>query len=102
MEARAADGLVDLLEVIGIIKGEDVEDWRVLLTKVDSRKSATNQAVLAALEQWEKRIFKTSIPRSKSLNQGQIERVDIFTFEPRSKGAVAYESFTKEILAYAK
>src|ERR1700675_1846181 len=93
MEARAADGLVDLLEVIGLIKGEAFGDWRILLTKVDSRKSATNQAVMAALEQWAARIFKTSIPQSEPLNQAQIERTDIFSFEPKSKGALAYEAF---------
>ena len=100
MEARAADGLVDLLEVIGIIKGEDFNNWRILLTKVDSRKSATNQAVMAALEPWAERTFSTSIPQSEPLNQAQIERTDIFSFEPKSKGALAYEAFTQEILHY--
>jgi len=100
MEARAADGLVDLLEVITIIKGEGFEDWRILLTKFDARKTVTNEAVLAALGQWEDKIFKTSIPQSEPLNQAQIERTDIFSFDPRSKGALAYEAFTKEVLSY--
>jgi chromosome partitioning protein len=102
MEARAADGLVDLLEVIGLIKGEDFDGWRILLTKVDSRKTATNQAVMAALQQWEKKLFKTSIPQSEPLNQAQIERTDIFAFEGKSKGAIAYESFAQEILHYGQ
>lgn len=100
MEARAADGLVDLLEVVGIIKGEEFNDWQILLTKVDSRKSTTNQAVMAALSPWTERIFKTSIPQSEPLNQAQIERTDIFTFDPKCKGAQAYEAFTDEILIY--
>jgi chromosome partitioning protein len=100
MEARAADGLVDLLEVVGIIKGENFNDWRILLTKVDSRKSTTNQAVMAALSPWTERIFKTSIPQSEPLNQAQIERTDIFTFDPKCKGSQAYETFTTEILTY--
>jgi chromosome partitioning protein len=100
MEARAADGLVDLLEIINIIKGEEFNDWRILLTKLDSRKSITNQAVMTQLAQWEEKIFKTTIPQSESLNQAQIERTDIFTFEPKSKGALAYESFAQEILNY--
>jgi chromosome partitioning protein len=50
MEARAADGLVDLLEVISLIKGEEFDDWRILLTRVDSRKTTTNQAVMASLQ----------------------------------------------------
>ncbi len=102
MEARAADGLVDLLELIGLIKGETFEDWRILLTRVDSRKSATNQAVLAALEQWSNKTLKTEIPQSEPLNQAQIERTDIFSFEPKSKGALAYEGLAQEILTYGK
>jgi chromosome partitioning protein len=98
MEARAADGLVDLLEVIGLIKGEPFDAWRILLTKMDSRKSTTNQAVMAALEPWQPKILKTSIPQSEPLNQAQIERTDIFTFDGKCKGAVAYEALTKELL----
>jgi chromosome partitioning protein len=98
MEARATDGLVDLLDVIGIIKGEEFQNWRILLTRVDSRKSTTNQAVMAALEPWADKIFQTSIPQSEPLNQAQIERTDIFSFDPRSKGALAYEALTQEIL----
>lgn len=102
MEARAADALVDLLEVMSILKGEGFDKWGILLTKVDGRKTITNQAVMAALAPWEKKIFKTSIPQSEPLNQAQIERTDIFNFEPKSKGALAYEAFTKEILHYGK
>lgn len=102
MEARAADGLVDLLEVIGIIKGETFSHWRILFTKVDHRKSITNQAVIAALAQWENKFFKTSIPQSEPLNQAQIERTDIFSFDAKSKGALAYETLTREILKYGR
>ena len=102
MEARAADGLADLLEVIGIIKGESFSAWRILLTKVDTRKTITNQAVMETLSPWQDKILKTSIPQSEPLNQAQIERTDIFNFEPKSKGALAYEALTEEILNYGK
>ena len=102
MEARAADGLVDLLEVIGLIKGEAFDAWRILLTKIDSRKTTTNQAVMAALAPWAPKICKTTIPQSEPLNQAQIERTDIFSFEPKSTGALAYESFAKEMLRYGR
>jgi chromosome partitioning protein len=100
MEARAADGLVDLLEVISLIKGETFDRWRILLTKVDERKSVTNQAIMAALVQWKDQILHAIIPQSEALNQAQIERTDIFSFEPKSKGALAYEALTQEILSY--
>jgi chromosome partitioning protein len=100
MEARAADGIVDLLELIAILKGDGWSDWRILLTKVDSRKSVTNEAVMAALSRWQAKILKTPIPQSEPLNQAQIERTDIYTYDPDSKGAVAYKALTEEILNY--
>jgi len=98
MEARAADGLVDLLEVLAILKGENFEAWRILLTKVDPRKTVTNEAVRAALSRWQDKIFEISIPQSEPLNQAQIERTDIFSFDPKGKGALAYEALSRELL----
>jgi chromosome partitioning protein len=98
MEARAADGLVDLLEVISIIKGEDFENWHIVLTRVDPRKSITNQAVRAALARWEHKIINTFIPQSEPLNQSQIARTDIFSFEPKSAGAIAYKALARELV----
>jgi len=97
MEARAADGIVDLLEVIAALKGENWDNWRILLTKVDSRKSVTNEAVMAALARWQDKILRTAIPQSEPLNQAQIERTDIFTFDLTSKGAAAYKALAEEI-----
>lgn len=102
MEARAADGLVDLLEVISILKGESFDAWRILLTKVDSRKSTTNETVMISLSQWKNKMFKTSIPQSEPLNQAQMARTDIFTFDKQSKGALAYDALTEEILRNGK
>lgn len=102
MEARAADGLVDLLEVISILKGEEFSNWRILLTRVDPRKSVTNAAVQAALTPWQEHIFRTVIPQSEPLNQAQIERTDIYTFAPDSKGALAYQALTQEIANHAQ
>ncbi len=98
MEARAADGLVDLLEVVSVIKGDGFSNWRILLTKFDKRKSTTNQAVLNALGEWQTRILKSTIPQSEPLNQAQIDRSDIFSFDSKSSGAIAYEALTQEIL----
>jgi chromosome partitioning protein len=102
MEARGADGLVDLLEAVSIFKGEEFDAWRILLTKVDSRKMTINQAVTDVLTPWKNKIFATTIPQSEPLNQAQIEPTDIFSFEPHSKGALAYEALTKEILRYGR
>ena len=97
MEARAGDGLVDVLELINLIKGVDFDGWRILITRLDQRKSVTNDAVLAGLARWKDKMFATTIPQSEPLNQAQIQRTDIFTFDPRSTGASAYEALAQEI-----
>jgi chromosome partitioning protein len=102
MEARAADGLVDLLEIISILKGDEFDRWRILFTKVDARKSTTNQAIMGALERWKDKTFHTVIPQSEPLNQAQIARTDIFAFDGRCKGAIAYQALTEEVLTHVR
>ena len=102
MEARAADGLVDVLELVSVIKGVDFDAWRILVTKYDPRKSVTNEAVLAGLAQWKDKMFATTIPQSEPLNQAQIQRTDIFTFDPKSAGAIAYNALAAEIKSHGQ
>jgi chromosome partitioning protein len=94
-EARAANAIADLLELVQVIKGDGFDAYGILLTRVDSRKSRTNTAVFKSLEPWETRIFKTTIPQSEPLNQAQMARQDIFHFDPGSAGADAYRDLTK-------
>jgi chromosome partitioning protein len=102
MEARAADGLVDVLELVSVIKGADFDAWRILITKYDPRKSVTNEAILAGLARWKDKMFATTIPQSEPLNQAQIQRTDIFTFDPNSAGAIAYTALATEIQSYGQ
>lgn len=96
-EARAADGLVDLLELVGLLRGDAYDGWRLLRTQLDARTQVTNQAVEAALEPWRPFWFDTVVPKVESLNQAQIERVDIFKFDPKSRGALAYAALAREV-----
>jgi chromosome partitioning protein len=102
MDARAADGLVDLLDVIFTLKGEAFDNYRILITQYDSRKSVTNEAVMTQLAPWKDKFFKTFIPQSEQLNQAQMERTDVFTFDPKGRGALAYQELAKEIMTYGK
>ena len=97
-EARAANAIADLLELVHLMKGEGFQDYGILLTRLDSRKTRTNAAVLAALEPWMNKIFKTVIPESETLNQAQMVRQDIYRFDPNGAGAKAYLALTQEIM----
>ena len=101
--ARAADALVELLELAQLVKDDDAFDkYGILLTKVDTRKTVTLEAVKAALSTWAHKIFTTTIPQSEPLNQAQIQGTDVFSFQPKSKGALAYQAFTEELMNHGK
>ena len=65
--------------------------------KMPDFRSVTNDAVLAGLARWKDKMFASTIPQSEPLNQAQIQRTDIFTFDPKSTGAAAYEVLAREI-----
>lgn len=96
-EARAANAIADLLELVHVLKGDAFEAFRIVLTRLDSRKSKTNAAVLAALRPWENHLLRSVIPQSEPLNQAQMARQDVFRFDPTSMGAHAYQELIKEL-----
>ena len=98
-EARAANAIADLLELVHLLKGDAFDGFRIVLTRLDGRKSRTNAAVLAALAPWEPKILRTVIPQSEPLNQAQMARQDIFRFDPGSAGAFAYRELINELQA---
>jgi len=98
MEARASEGLADVLELVAVLKGTAFDRWRILRTRVDGRKRVTNTAIEGALLPWRAQWLQTVIPQSEPLNQAQIERVDIFTYAPTSPGATAYKALAAEIV----
>ena len=102
MEARAADGLVDLLDLITMLKGEGFNSYHILINQFDPRKTVTNEVILAQLDPWKKHFLSSVIPPNEALNQAQIEGTDIFAHAPTSKGAVAFEELTREILRHGK
>jgi chromosome partitioning protein len=97
MEARASDGLIDLLELMALLRGEHFGRWKILMTQVDKRKSTTNAAVAAALSRWDAHLLDTVIPQSEPLNQAQIARVDCFAYNPTCSGSAAYLRLAQEL-----
>jgi chromosome partitioning protein len=102
MEARASDGLEDLLELVAILRGQGWNGWRILKTQIDRRRSVTNELVMEALAPWTAQLLTTEIPQSEPLNQAQLARVDIYTFDPSCSGAAAYTALANEVQAWRK
>jgi chromosome partitioning protein len=98
--ARALDGLEDLLDLVYVLKGERYPHWRVLLTMVDPRKTVTQEIFQEQLRPFERMVLTTKILTNEALNQSQMARWDVYTFDPRSRGAANYEALTKELLRH--
>jgi chromosome partitioning protein len=98
--ARALDGLEDLLDLVYVLKGERYPHWRVLLTMVDPRKTVTQEIFQEQLRPFERMVLTTKILTSEALNQSQMAKRDVYTFDPRSRGAANYEALTKELLRH--
>jgi chromosome partitioning protein len=101
MEARATDGLADLVDVLQVLRGRAFEDWRILRTVVDSHNKIANAAIESALRsKYDGALLETVIPKSEALNKAQIARTDIFAFDARSVGAEAYVALVEELLRW--
>ena len=101
MEARALDGLADLVDILKVLRGRTFEAWRILRTLVDSHNKIANAAIEAALRStyaaW---LLETVIPKSEALNKAQIARMDIFSFDERATGAAAYLALAEEVVRW--
>lgn len=96
-EARAGEAIVDLLQLVHLMKGDSFDNYRILLTRIDSRKSKTNATVRDALQRWNDKLLATEIPQSEALNQAQMVQQDIYQFQERSPGAQAYYRLLDEL-----
>jgi chromosome partitioning protein len=99
MGAWAVDGLQDLLDLLSLLKGERFDAWAILQTLVDSRKRVTQEIFQEMLAPYADHVLETKIFASEALNQSQMAKQDVFTFDPRSRGALNYEALCRELLA---
>jgi chromosome partitioning protein len=99
MGARALDGLEDLLDIVHVLKDNAFDDWWILLTMFDPRKSVTRDVFEEMLKPYASKVLATRIFANEALNQSQMARQDIFSFDARSRGALNYQELARELLA---
>lgn len=97
----ALQGLAKLIEVVDKIKGrlnKELKIGGVFITQYDSRK-ILNRDVLATIENhFKDEVFKTKIRDNIALAEAPAESLDIFRYNPKSKGAEDYLTLSKEIV----
>ena len=100
-EYFALEGLGQLLNTVNLVKkhlNKNLEIEGALLTKYDARTNLSNQVVKEVKKYFENKVYKTVIPRNVRLSEAPSYGMPISLYDPKSKGAKAYEKFTKEII----
>ncbi len=96
----ALDGTADLLESVSIIREGSGTQWAILRNAFDARNRATVAYVESELANVETNVLKTVIRRTEAINQAQIRRQPVYTYDPKSRAARDFASLTKEIQEY--
>ena len=100
-EYYALEGLGQLINTINLVKkhlNKELVIEGALLTMFDIRTNLSNQVVKEVNKYFENKVYKTVIPRNVRLSEAPSYGMPISVYDPRSKGAKAYEKFVKEFL----
>lgn len=100
-EYFALEGLGQLLNTVNLVKkhlNKNLEIEGALLTMYDARTNLSNQVVKEVKKYFENKVYKTVIPRNVRLSEAPSYGMPISQYDPKSKGAKAYEKFSKELL----
>ena len=100
-EYFALEGLGQLLNTVNLVKKKKKKNLEIegaLLTMYDARTNLSNQVVKEVKKYFEDKVYKTVIPRNVRLSEAPSYGMPITVYDPRSKGAKAYEKFAKELL----
>jgi chromosome partitioning protein len=98
----ALEGTDDLLETIEKIKNRPNPNLQILgvvITLHDKRTTLGKDIQIQINQVFKGKLFKTTISKSIRLEESPAYRESIFTFAPRSSGALEYYSLTEEILS---
>ena len=94
----AVTGLDTLLEAARELRDENNVPYRILITMFDVRTTRTNEIFEELLEEHRRRLLKTIIYKTESLNQANLAGKPIMHFMPNSRAAYDYETLCDEIL----
>lgn len=97
----AMEGTDDLLDTVEKIKkrtNPDLEILGVVVTMYDKRTVLGRDILAQIREVFGNKVFKTVITRNVRLEESPAYKESIFTFAPKSSGAVQYMNLSEEVL----
>lgn len=99
-EYYALEGLGQLLRNVGLVKGnlnQNLEMRGIVLTMYDARTKLAEQVESEVREHFGAKVYRTVIPRTVRLSEAPSFGQPITTFDPTSRGAIAYRELAKEV-----
>jgi len=100
-EYYALEGLGQLLNTIGLIQENIKPELKVLgavITMFDKRTRLSEDVMNELYQYFPNTIFRTVIPRTVRLAEAPSFGQSIFHYDPKGKGAKAYERLVREVL----
>lgn len=101
-EYYALEGLGQLLETIALVRQQlrpSLDVLGAIITMYEGRLRLSNDVLMELHRYFPDRVFRSVIPRNVRLAEAPSHGVPITRYDPRSKGARAYEKLTRELLA---
>lgn len=99
-EYYALEGVSQLMNTIGLVKGELNDDLRlstILLTMFDARTNLSSQVSDEVRRHFPDETLATRIPRSVRISEAPSYGQSVLTYQPASAGALAYVAAAREI-----
>jgi len=100
-EFYALEGVSQLLSTIELVRkslNPSLQIEGVILSMFDGRTNLSIQVVEEVKKYFGSKLYKTVIPRNVRLAEAPSYGMPITLYDPRSKGAIAYQAFAKEFL----
>lgn len=101
-EYYALEGISQLLEIVERVRqrlNPDLEIGKVILTLFDGRTNLAQQVMQEVKSYFGDAVSPTVVPRNVRLSEAPSFGQPISIYDPRSKGAQAYEQIAKELLS---
>ncbi len=101
-EFYALEGVSQLISTIDLVKrslNPELKIEGVILSMFDGRTNLSLQVMEEVKKYFGSKLYNTVIPRNVRLAEAPSYGLPIISYDPRSKGAMAYEAFAEEFLS---
>jgi chromosome partitioning protein len=103
-EYYALEGLTQLLQTVDLVRqhlNPRLEIWKVVLTMYDARTRLAEQVESEVRKFFGAKVAQVVIPRNVRISESPSFGQPVIEYDPRSRGAQAYQELVQEVKNYA-